>query len=75
MDKWISDAKVWQEMWDEDQQMWYYFNSATEDTLWEPSPQGYMKYDGMLVLASGQVRVSLDNPLEKLSNILSFLLL
>jgi hypothetical protein len=35
--------------------MWYYLHSETEESLWEPSREGYTKYDGMLVLASGQV--------------------
>lgn len=45
-----------QELWEEDQQLWYYYNNVTEETLWVPSKEGYTKYDGMLVLASGQVR-------------------
>mmetsp|Transcript_16245 Transcript_16245/g.22391 ORF Transcript_16245/g.22391 Transcript_16245/m.22391 type:complete len:1095 (-) Transcript_16245:171-3455(-) len=62
LDQWISSARNWQEMWSEDSQMWYYTNLQTEETLWEPSSDGYTKYDGMLVLASGQI---IEDPAKK----------
>ena len=43
--------------------MWFYMNQKTEETLWEPTSQGYTKYDGMLVLTSGQVSLPFHEPL------------
>lgn len=37
-------------------------NTTSGDTLWEPSSDGYIKLDGMLVLSSGQI---IEDPLNK----------
>lgn len=54
-DEWIAMAKRWQEMWSDDTQTWFYFNAETNEALWEPSRDGYIKADGMLVLCNGDI--------------------
>jgi hypothetical protein len=61
-EKWIAGARLWQEMWSDESAAWFYLNVANGDALWEPSGDGYVKYDGTLVLASGEI---IDDPRNK----------
>lgn len=63
---WLSSARSWQEIWAEDSESWFYFNAATGEALWEPPRDGYIKADGKLVLASGEI---IDDPRQKKLNI------
>lgn len=54
-DRWIAMARLWQEMWSEEQQTWYYSNTSTGEAIWEPTRDGYTKFDGKLVLTSGEI--------------------
>ncbi|RYY89813.1 hypothetical protein EON63_00060 [archaeon] len=56
---WIQMARQWQELWSEESETWYYYNISTQETAWEPSKQGYVKFDGKLVLTSGEI---IDDP-------------
>eukprot|EP01031_Cornospumella_fuschlensis_P026080 gene26080-31492_t len=56
---WIQMAQQWREMWSEESETWYYYNVSTQETAWEPSKQGYVKFDGKLVLTSGEI---IDDP-------------
>jgi len=31
----VSDTNVWQKLWDEENNCYYYFNSATGESIWE----------------------------------------
>eukprot|EP01038_Epipyxis_sp_PR26KG_P006367 gene6367-8768_t len=58
-DKWVADAKRYQEMWSDEASTWYYYNASNGESLWEPSSEGYTKFDGKLVLFSGEI---IDDP-------------
>lgn len=54
-EQWIAQARAWQECWDDDQSSYYYQHRETGVCHWEPTREGYTKYDGKLVLASGEI--------------------
>jgi hypothetical protein len=56
---WIEMARNWTEMWSDDQGTWFYSNSVTGESQWEPTKDGYTKVDGRLVLANG---ATVDDP-------------
>lgn len=55
LDQWIADAREWQEMWSDESSAWFYLHTASGEALWEPNRTGYTKFDGSLVLASGEI--------------------
>uniref|UniRef100_A0A7S2NT19 WW domain-containing protein n=1 Tax=Leptocylindrus danicus TaxID=163516 RepID=A0A7S2NT19_9STRA len=55
----VTNARRWQETWGEDVNCWYYYDTETEQTLWEPPASGYTKSDTRLVLQDGSV---VDDP-------------
>lgn len=55
----VTNARRWQETWGEDINCWYYYDTETEQTLWEPPASGYTKSDTRLVLQDGSV---VDDP-------------
>ena len=55
MEEMISLARIWTEMWDEDNEQWFYFNEETQEAAWEPPAIGYTKNDGKLVIRTGDV--------------------
>lgn len=61
-ERWIAEARTWQEMWSDESAAWFYLNIVTGDALWEPSAEGYVKSDGSLVLASGEI---IEDPRNK----------
>lgn len=54
-DDWVKNASMWVEMYAEDAGNCFYYNAATEESLWEPPACGYTKLDGQLVLANGNI--------------------
>ena len=55
---WVTAARKWQETKSEDGVTYFYLNSETGETLWEPPKDGYVKDDGLFVLASGETIVN-----------------
>ena len=55
IDEMVRLARMHQEMWDEDNETYFYFNQQTEEAVWEPPRTGYTKVDGKLVLRNGDV--------------------
>jgi hypothetical protein len=39
-ERWLVDARIFQETWAEDSESWFYYNSETGEALWEPSAIG-----------------------------------
>ena len=54
-DEMVRLARMHQEMWDEDNETYFYYNETTQSAEWEPPPTGYVKVDGKLVLRNGDV--------------------
>jgi hypothetical protein len=61
----MSDARMWQETWSEDQNAWFYLNGSTDEAVWEPPNEGYTKADGRLVLKNGRV---IEDPLTAMTD-------
>lgn len=55
LNRWIEDARKWQEMWSDEGGCWFYLNIETGVSQWEPSKEGYIKADLRLVLANGEI--------------------
>ena len=51
----VARAREYTEIWDEDSQGYFYYNTSTEAALWEPPSSGFTKADGKLVLRNGEV--------------------
>ena len=54
-EKWVADAKLWQETWEEESEMWFFLHRDTGESTWEPAKTGYTKVDGRLVLMNGTI--------------------
>jgi hypothetical protein len=63
---WVTAARMVQELWSEESNCWFYYNSTTGDALWEPPREGYTKSDGKLVIFTGAI---IDDPRLKRLNI------
>ena len=58
---WIVDARKCQEMWSEESGTWFYLDTETNLAEWNPNRRGYIKADGRLVLANGEIIVDPRN--------------
>ena len=54
-DEMVRLARMHQEMWDEDNETYFYYNESTQAAEWTPPATGYVKVDGKLVLRNGDV--------------------
>ncbi len=46
----MKQSRNWAEYWDSDRNRYFYYNSQTEDAVWEPPSAGYIKADGKVEL-------------------------
>jgi hypothetical protein len=63
---WVAVARSVQELWSEESNCWFYYNSQSGEALWEPPREGYTKSDGKLVIFTGAI---IDDPRQKRLNI------